>query len=532
MFPLQPNLGVNAPINISASTHRGWRILYLAVVLLAGAMLWAAPRLPMVDLPQHAAQVIALRDLLTHHSVSQSLLGANLFTPYLMSYALTLPLTFVMPAAAAVKVILMLSFFGLVAGCIALRRDLDGDSRLDWLFIPGFFGFSFKWGFMTFLVAAPFGVLFLLVALRYAKQSSLLRGLSAFGAGILLFFCHGLVFLFATAIGAGFLLVRRGLPRFGLAAAPFIALAVWSIIYNKIANHAEPLVHMTGAAGAFGWNYERLTRFILYVCASGLRPDWMFVPMLVIMIAAPWLMGARLNLRSPMAVVPLAGVLAVWAFAPERMFPTTFHTSNPAAGPFYQASFVYQRFAMFLLPFYALAFRRSVKGTAAAVTQRRDAVVQGLMALGCLVLIGVTAVRFYRFGRESADFDKVAAAARPGRRAIGLVFDPASPSAMNSLAYMHFPLWYQAEQNGWVDFNFACFHTSIVRYNPGSEPPVLMGFEWDLASFNWNDPRYAGYHYFFVRRDDPLPASYFADSASKVLLVKAAGPWKLYERAN
>jgi len=526
---------VNAPLQISAPVHRAWRILLVLTVLLAGAMFWVAPRLPMVDLPQHAAQVVAWRDLLTHHSAWQATLSANLFTPYLMAYALTLPLTFLMPAAAAVKVVLMLAFFGLVAACVALRKELGGDSRLDWLFIPGFFGFAFKWGFMTFLVAAPFGVLFLLLALRYGKQPSLLGGLLTFGAGMLVFFCHGLVFLFVAAIGGCFLLARGfrdGLPRLCVTAAPFIGLGAWSVLYNKLANHAEAAVRISDAASGGGYNAERLTHFILYVCAAGLRPDWMFMPMLAVMIAAPWLMGARFNVRSPGALVPLAAILAVWALVPERMFPTTFHTSTPAAGTFFQASFVYQRFALFLLPFYAFAFRRPNVGGASAATPRRDAIVQALMACGCLVFIGVTAARFHRFGRESADFDTVSAAAQPGQRAIGLVFDTGSPAAMNSLAYMHFPLWYQAEKGGWVDFNFAWFHTAVVRYKPDALPPVEMGFEWNLANFDWNDPRYAGYRYFFVRRADPMPAYYFANAASKVVLVKSAGEWKLYERAD
>jgi len=524
---------MNAPIEISV--RRGWRTVFVLTVLLAGAMFWAAPRLPMVDLPQHAAQVMALRDLLTHHSAWQAMLRTNLFTPYLVGYALTLPLTFIMPAAAAVKVVLMLAFFGLVAACVALRKELGGDDRLDWLFIPGFFGFAFKWGFMTFLVASPFGVLFLLLALRYAKQPTPSAGLLMFGAGILVFFCHGLVFLFAAAIGGGFLLARQlrgGLPRLCATAAPFIALAAWAVIYNKLENHANAAMRVSDAANGGGWNAERLTHFVLYVCASGLRPDWMFMPMLAVMIAAPWLMGARFNLRSPAALVPLAAILAVWALVPERMFPTTFHTSLPAAGTFFQASFVYQRFALFLLPFYALAFRRPNIGGRSAAAPRRDEVVQALMACGCLVFIGVTAARFHRFGRESADFDTVSAAAKPGQRAIGLVFDTASPEAMNSMAYMHFPLWYEAEKGGWVDFNFAWFHTAVVQYKPEALPPVEIGFEWDLASFNWNDPRYAGYRYFFVRRADPLPASYFANPASKVVLVKSAGEWKLYERAE
>ena len=123
--------------------------------------MWLAPHLPMLDLPQHAGQVALLRDLLSGTSLWSDLVRVNLFTPYLFSTALALPLSFVLPVNTVFALLLSLSYVGLVSVCVWLRHDLNGDERLDWLFVPGFFGFAWKFGFIPFLVASSIGVVFI-----------------------------------------------------------------------------------------------------------------------------------------------------------------------------------------------------------------------------------------------------------------------------------------------------------------------------------------------------------------------------------
>ena len=159
---------------MTASLHlprQAVRLAFLVTVLYAGAMFWIAPHPPMADLPQHAGQVAIWRDLLLGQSPWQQMLRINYFTPYLIGYGLALPLSFVMPVVAAFKLMLMLAYYAFVLCCVLLRRRFDGDERLDWLFIPGFFGLSFIWGNFTFLVAAPVGLFFVLLADRYAESA-------------------------------------------------------------------------------------------------------------------------------------------------------------------------------------------------------------------------------------------------------------------------------------------------------------------------------------------------------------------------
>jgi len=144
-----------------------------------------------------AAQIAVWRDLMMGTSKWQPLLTINYFTPYLIGYGCGLILSLVMSVSAALKTMLSVSFLGFVLASVLLRRRFGGDRRLDWLFIPGFFGYSYLWGFYTFLVAAPVGLLFVLLAHRYADRPTRGRGAVLFFANLALFFCHGLVFVFA-----------------------------------------------------------------------------------------------------------------------------------------------------------------------------------------------------------------------------------------------------------------------------------------------------------------------------------------------
>ncbi|MFX8449327.1 hypothetical protein ABTL80_20275, partial [Acinetobacter baumannii] len=83
-------------------------------------------------------------------------------------YGLALALSFVMPVTVAIKVLLTLVYYGFVSACIQLRKQFAGDARIDWLFVPSFFGFAYDFGLFTFLVAAPLALLFVLLARQYA----------------------------------------------------------------------------------------------------------------------------------------------------------------------------------------------------------------------------------------------------------------------------------------------------------------------------------------------------------------------------
>ena len=503
------------------------QILFIGTVLLAGALFWIAPRPPMGDLPQHAAQVALLHDLVNGTSPWADLVRANYFTPYLLGYGLAFVLSFVMPVVSAMKLFLMLAFYAYVAAGVALRKEYEADARLDWLYVPGLFGFAYQYGFYTYLLAVPVGLYFLLLARRFARAPGLAGGIGLTVAGVVLFFSHGLVFLFACAIGAAFIpCFTRQPARIVRALVPYVLLGALALGYMLYVRSNDLVIQ--GAAtqassgvtwdwtGPFGWH--RVYNFVLYTLATEMK-DAYFLLGAVFMLAAPWLLRAKLNDRDPTAWLPMLAMVLVWFCAP-----------SDALG----IALLYQRFPIFLLPLYALMFQADPATASRAASPshtRRAWLTQLMIVLFCWSYLGVLAVRDHRFAVENAPFETLLSATEPGQRALSLIYAPESPIIHNLWTYHTYPLWYQAERHGFVDFNFAFFLPQIVRFRPDRVPVVRPGPQESSAEgFDWHAVDGRAYRYFFVRHTAPLPATLFKNDEYEVVLVKEVPDWSLFER--
>jgi hypothetical protein len=493
------------------------RSLFWATVAVAGATFWIAQRPPMSDLAQHAAQVAVWHDLLLGTSKWAPLLYINYFTPYLIGYSGALLLSFAMPIAMALKVMLSAAFVGFVAACILLRKRFGGDSRLDWLFVSGFFGYAYVWGFFTFEVAVPLGVLFIYWAHCYADRPTIATGVLLALAEVPLFFSHGFVFLFANAIAVSFLALKhRHVGRLVMIATPYLVAAVVCGLYILIRLPIEHTSSSNGLEIDWEWDLTRL-KFLVYPFGA-FKADAIFAPVSVLMLMAPLVLGDRFNLRRPMALIPLAFILLAWIFVPSSSV-TTAH--------------IYQRMAVFLLPFYALAFCAPTAGQSAAEPSRgRKLLARCWLPLLCWTFLAIHIERHMAFATEASDFESVMAEAQPGYRAVGMIFDTASAATGNLVAYSHFALWYQAEKGGFVDFNIAGYIPMVVRYRPDAAPTIRVGSAWLARNFQWDRDMAGIYRYFFVRSIMPLPTDYFPSGKCKPNLVKAVGSWALYENSN
>ena len=186
---------------VPATLNGIWKATFWCLVAVGAGLIWLAPRPPMIDLPQHAGQLTLWLDLLKGTSPWESLLRINMLTPYLIGYGTALPFAALFGSLFAVKAVLTISYLVWIIACRALRKEIGSDPRLEFLFLFSFFGFAWQWGFMTFLVGAPLSILFLLLAIRYAKQPSAFGGAGIVGFGIILLFSHALLFIFAAGIG-------------------------------------------------------------------------------------------------------------------------------------------------------------------------------------------------------------------------------------------------------------------------------------------------------------------------------------------
>ncbi|HEY4804534.1 MAG TPA: hypothetical protein VIH96_18130 [Paraburkholderia sp.] len=520
---LTPPLGVSRAASGAARLRL---ILLVATTAFGGALFWIAPRPPMGDIAQHVAQIALLHDLVTGTSPWADIVWVNWFTPYLLPHALALALSFVMPVLIAMKFIMMFAYFGFVAAGVALRKTFGADERLDWLLMPGFFGFAWQYGFYPYIVAVPLGLLFIIFAHRYAVAPTVSRALGIFAAGVVLFFAHGLVFLFACIVGAAFLpCFTRRTGALARTLLPYVLLGVLIVGYLWFVNrNALVIPHDPGSAqkvavwdwtGPYGWH--RVYNFLLYTVATESK-DWYFMLGAAFMLAAPWLMGAKLNRRDPAAWLPMIVIVAVWLAAPEEGLGI---------------SALYQRFAVFLLPAYVLLFRAADTARARPARSPRIWLTEALLVLFCWGYFGTLAVREYRFAVENEPFETLLERAEPGQRALALIYSPESDIIHNRWTYHTYAHWYQAENKGFVDFNFAFFLPDVVRFKPDHIPPLRPGpLMAEPQAFDWHKVDARLYRYFFVRHTKPLPAHLFDNDECDVALVKTVPNWSLYERRS
>jgi hypothetical protein len=480
------------------------RAVYIAAVVAAASIFWLAPRPPMVDLPQHAAQIALWHDLLTGQSPWTDLFRINLLTPYLTVYSLALGLSFVVSATSAFKVLLSLGLIAFVYSSVQLRRDFGADPRLDWVFIPSFFGFAYEWGLATFLISSPICLQFIRLARHQAFSTTFKRDAGLFAVGVTLLFSHGLLFLFAGLVG-GLLLLQAAptIRHFCRHVLPYLMMLAACAVFTWATRQIEAPAHISHIE--WPMPYERLVS-LAYELQSPESPS--FIPLTLLAVAAMALMRPTF---SKSATVPIGVVLIVYFMAPHIAYST---------------AFLYQRFAMFILPFAALACVASTR-TAATKTRMYHIV----LMFSSLAMIALHAQRSLAFGRETADFEIVIAAAEPGRRAASIVHNRRSWATGNHAQLLHMPAWYQADKQGLIEFNFAYFHPQVVRYHSTAIPNAGFGFDPDMPEFDWALPQARSFDYYFVHqfRSNP-PVGFSTNPACEIKLLKSAGTWSLYER--
>jgi hypothetical protein len=503
------------PVGAGPTPSRPARVLFVLTTLWGAAIFWVARHPPMADLAQHAGQVMLLRDLLFGPGRWSEVVRLNWFTPYLIGYLLSLPLSLVLPIAAAMKVVLSLAYLAFVWMCVRIRAHFAADARLDWLFLVSFFGVAYRWGFVTFLVAGSIALGVLLLSSRYARQPSPARGVGVFVAGLLLLASHGLAFLFGWASGVALLAAEWVKRRFHLAAfLPHALLALGFAAYFLISRTVEAdfnvpydYLKMTD----FKWT--RLVKVPLYTV--GMRENPGLLPLAALLLAVPWLYGLRPSRERSIACIPFALVVSIMLFVPSFALNT---------------AFLYERFALFLLPAYAWMFAPSPQPTGGEVRRWSRRLAPVVMVASCWILLGVTTLQAWRFGQETRELDAEISRLEPYQRALILVFDGASEAASNPFIYIQYPAWYQAEREGMVDFNFAWFPPQIVRFRPGHLPPWRPGNEWRPERFDWRQHEGAKYRYFFIRDAGNFGPGLFKGADCVPTRIWSSGVWEIFER--
>ena len=496
---------VSKPLPVTPTLPFEQRDLFFYLVLILCTLpLWLTTYLPLVDAPQHAAQVTALSEILAGHSFYSEAFALNWFTPYLVSYLALYVLTWLMPVTAAIQLVVSVAVAAFPLAVAALLREVGADDRLKWAAVPASYSLPLYWGFLSYILAVPLALWLLVLVMRHDRRPT--RG-GAIRLGLLslgLFFCHIIALSVASLLAVTYLaarhsrapasLVRRALPL----AAPLPLMAIWMVgTYLAEAPVQNSPVAFQGIA-------NRLLVVVLQF--GGLDSYALSLNFWIagLMLALPLLLRCRFS-RQPQRWLPLAVGSALFLLTPASAFNT---------------GFLYHRLAMFLVPLWLVAWEP-------ASTPRRRPIVL-LAVLTITVWIGVNAHRFAAFSSETRGLTTVLQSMEPDRHAAGLTGLQSSRNFRYPV-FLHMVAWYQALGPGISDFNFAACHPQLVRYPDLS----VSKFNWWLVEnpleFEWNTHEGDRYDYFLVHADQDQSVQLFKDSLDSVELVTRSGQWWLYQ---
>lgn len=480
--------------------------LFGLFAVLAIIPIWLPPFPPLIDLPQHAAQIASLHALLNGDNAMAAVFRIDWFTPYLGGMLLLYLASCALPLIMAAKLVVSLAVIALPVVTGMLLRAVGGDERLKWLAIPAGYSFAFYWGFLSFLVAVPLSLLLLWLTVPYERSLSFHRALGIAAFSLLLFFFHIIALGFGALIALAWIVARnyRQPARLLRCAAPFTAplplMAFW--VFNLFQNNA------TVGEAPLSYGPLHLKLAVLFNQLAGLDGMFFGVNLLVAATLAllPLLAGYRISSKPERWLPLLVGLIVYFSFPGEAA----------------NTSFIYHRVAVYLVPLWLLLWDRPA--------QLRP--VWLLLIIGAIgIWIGVNAGRFSAFARDSMAFSSVLAKASPGKTMASLPLCKWTPHFAYPV-YFHFASWYQAVRGGIADRSFAGSYPNLVRYRDPNARRVGQYISLRPIDFDWTQDGGARYDYFLVCATTDVTAPLFKRHANDVELIARNGAWWLYQRRN
>ena len=472
--------------------------LALALPLVLLVTFLVARDLPLVDLPQHAAQIATwVRwDAQVPEIVGRYEL--NFRTPYLLAYPLARALSPFVGAIVALKLVVWLAIVGNQLALTGLARRLGHDAWLGLFGVVTAMGLCFYFGFVSFMVAMPLAVWSLSLALDHATSPRLASGALLGAVLCLLLSAHGVAFVMGTGsvgvllLGGSGGIVRRLAPL----AAPVALIAGWLL--------PGPAGQRIGG-DRFDLTPLRIVELPALLVGMGASDHFAVVLGMTVLGVTAWALRGRLSTR-PERVLPLALLVVAFLF-----FPAMFRG----------IVLLHTRLPCFLLPLLLLAVEPAPHDPSPRAERSRAAILGTI-----LVWLAVLGVRLVAFNREAAEFHDLEAKLPAGLTMRPLVFERNTRVFPGVPAYLHFSAYYYVEKGGTQGYSFAMYPISVIRLRP--DVPVTMpgGAEWRPDLFRASE--IDEYDYFLVRSDQDRGPELFG--AAHVGLDAHVGSWWGYRK--
>lgn len=516
---------VTHPENASAGiVQNGEKWLFLLACLLCGLPVWLPQVPPMVDLPQHAAQISMFLNLGKPDFPFSNEFELHWFTPYLLGYSLIALFTPLLGIVAACKLIVWLALATFALATRYLLRRAGADPYWAWLTFPVLYGFTYQWGLLNFMMAAPLGIFFLGYIWKQSIEPDWRVSLLIAAMLYLLFFAHALILgLFWLIAAAYWASIANGMRDFFRRAWPLLALSPavlgwfymalkhpvvntpieWDLSWFNTIDGYYDLLAAWNDQGETG--FGRVNGFLPRLL--GLRPDWMVTVFGLLLFALPLLAGARIA-RLLTRMVPLLCLVPVLMLLPSYLFGNVYTS---------------QRFTLLAMPLFLLLLNPGVQSGGARLYLRLLAPV---VAFGWIAFMTNNALKF---DRDAAGFNDILADMAPGKRALSMVFEREDSHSI-APTFLHYGAWYAARKSGVTDPSFAGNYAQPIAYKPEYAPKAtFQAFAWNARYFNWNAHQGYKYDYFIVRAPVDGGGYLFRTANCQVPLIAHSGMWWLYQ---
>lgn len=464
--------------------------------------LWLGKYPPMVDVPQHAAQVALWQQLAAPQSKLHALFELNYATPYLVGYALTRAVAEVSSVLVGMKVTLSLAVLGLAASLHVLMRQAQ---RPVWWSLAGLvlaYNVNFHWGFFNYMVAAPLGLLMMAASLHLARTPTRAAWWTLLAAACATLAAHALAFGFGAAVCAAVLAARaKSWRQAAFHIGALVPAGVLALVWLGLGREHGSIDHLPVIWNLGLWRVVELAALQLATDGS----DKLALAVGAAIWAAVLVSGRGLSAER-WRWVPAAVGLMLFLVFPWRWLGV---------------GVLYPRFAVLLLPLVILASKGPSRGG-----QRALAVLLVALVLGWS---GVLHARVTRFNQQAAGYDAIASRMKPGLRVRPLIYMRQTEAMAGPAVFVHFPAWYQVSHGGVVGFSFAISYASLVRYRDDVVPAMAAHAEWVPEQFDCTRelPRY---DLFVVRGTRAqMPACLRNEQGAKLLAQRDM--WWLFERA-
>lgn len=466
-------------------------------------LLFALPVfIPVVDLPQHAAQISMWKLLDAGELVDPEMYELNLFTPYLGGYFVARALAVLMGVQKAVHATLYLS---VILSLLALYYGVRDKPFIRWgtfLFIPFLFGWSFYWGFMNFMFAIGpcLFLTFFTMKLTERVPDKVPYIIALFA--VVLFFMHALLSLMFIGITVFHLLTTT--ERIKPCLVTSVALIPYVVIVISWTSATKSSGPLSNIRYIWGLGLHRIL-ILPTTMFSGAYYNYGIALLTLLLIIAAFLIGfLQFKMCKRRGFAALLVMLA-YLLLPHFGFGTFF---------------IYQRFSSLIFPFLLFGF----------VGFRRNNLVMNRMFQSVCVIIPLiyllsVALVFRGFSEETKCITSVFDKMEKNKKVLSLVYDRSCHS-VNGPALLHFPVWYQAASGGRVDFSFAYFFPQLIRFKEGQQILANDSFVWHPQRLDWK--KFPAYDYYIMRTPVPVEKFPHPEAQEDTVLVCRVGKWHLF----